>query len=471
MSWETVIGLEVHCQLQTAEKLFCGCPTRFGAPPNANTCPVCLGHPGVLPVLNDEAVDLALRVGLAVGCVVNARSVFARKHYFYPDLPKGYQTTQYEQPILEHGHLDVGGLRVNIVRVHMEEDAGKSLHEAPGATHVDLNRAGTPLVEVVTAPDLRSSDAAVAYLKALHALVRAVGACDGNMEHGSFRCDANVSVRRPGAPLGTRTELKNLNTFKGVQRAIDYEVERQIDVLEAGGAVEQETRLWDDASGRTRAMRSKEDAHDYRYFPDPDLPPLDVTPERIAAVRAALPELPAARRARFVDTLGLSEYDAGVLVSDHRLAEYYEAAVSAHPSPKALCNWVTNELLRRVDDIADAPPAADLGRLVALIEDGTISGRIAKTVFDAMLDGEGAPDAIVSARSLKQLTDDGAVEAAVRSVVDAHPEQVAQFRAGKTKVKGFFVGQVMRATGGKANPGTVNEILDRLLSPSPPGDA
>ena len=289
MSWETVIGLEVHCQLQTAEKLFCGCPTRFGAPPNANTCPVCLGHPGVLPVLNDEAVDLALRVGLAVGCVVNARSVFARKHYFYPDLPKGYQTTQYEQPILEHGHLDVGGLRVNIVRVHMEEDAGKSLHEAPGATHVDLNRAGTPLVEVVTAPDLRSSDAAVAYLKALHALVRAVGACDGNMEHGSFRCDANVSVRRPGAPLGTRTELKNLNTFKGVQRAIDYEVERQIDVLEAGGAVEQETRLWDDASGRTRAMRSKEDAHDYRYFPDPDLPPLDVTPERIAAVGGAGP--------------------------------------------------------------------------------------------------------------------------------------------------------------------------------------
>lgn len=466
MSWETVIGLEVHCQLQTAEKLFCGCPTAFGAPPNANTCPICLGHPGVLPVLNDRAVELAIRVGVATDCTVNPRSVFARKHYFYPDLPKGYQITQYERPLLEHGHLDIHAAapkRVRILRIHMEEDAGKSQHEASGATHVDLNRAGTPLVEIVTDPDLRSSTEAVAYLKMLHALVRAIGACDGNMEEGSFRCDANVSVRRPGAPLGTRTELKNLNTFKGVQRAIDYEVERQTDVVEAGGEVVQETRLWDDAAGRTRAMRSKEDAHDYRYFPEPDLPPLDVPATRVEAIRAALPELPAARLVRFVNVLGLSDYDAGVLVAERDLADYYEAAVAAHPNPKALSNWVTTELLGRLDSIADAPPAADLGRLVALIDDETISGRLAKTVFDAMMAGEGTPDAIVEARGLRQVTDSGAIEAVVREIVEANPDQVAQLRAGKTKVRGYFVGQVMRATRGKANPKLVNEVLDRLL--------
>ena len=464
MSWETVIGLEVHCQLQTAEKLFCGCPTTFGAEPNTHTCPVCLGHPGVLPVTNDRAVELALRVGLAVGCEVNRHSVFARKHYFYPDLPKAYQITQYEQPILEHGHLDIEARRVRILRIHMEEDAGKSLHEAPGATHVDLNRAGTPLVEVVSEPDMRSSAEAVEYLKSLHALVRALDACDGNLEEGSFRCDANVSVRRPGAPLGTRTELKNLNTFKGVQRAIDYEVERQTDLLEAGGEVVQETRLWDDAAGKTRAMRSKEDAHDYRYFPDPDLPPLELSEARVEAIRSALPELPAARKRRFVEGLGLSAYDAGVLVAERTLADYYEAAVAAHDNPKALSNWVTTELLGRVDDLSAAPPPQDLGRLVALIDDQTISGRIAKTVFEGMLAGEGTPDAIVAARGLKQVTDEGAIEAAVRAVVEAHPEQLAQFRDGKTKVRGFFVGRVMRATQGKANPQQVNAILDRLLA-------
>ena len=467
--WETVVGLEVHCQLLTDEKLFCGCPSAFGAAPNAHTCPICLGLPGVLPVLNGRAVDLALRVGLAIGCTVNRHSVFARKHYFYPDLPKGYQITQYERPVLEHGllEIDVDGSsrRIRVLRIHMEEDAGKSVHGAAGGTLVDLNRAGHPLVEIVSEPDLRSPAEAVAYLKELHALVRALGVCDGNMEEGSFRCDANVSVRRPGAPLGVRTEVKNLNTFKGVQRSIAYEAERHVDVLEAGGVVEQETRLWDDAVGRTRTMRGKEDAHDYRYFPEPDLPPLQITVDRVEAARAALPELPRARRERFVADLGLSDYDAGVLCGDRALADYFEAAVAAHPDPKAACAWITTELLGRVgvEALASAPPPEQVGRLLALVADATISGRIAKTVFAAMLDGEGDPDTVVEARGLKQVTDTGAIEAAVQAVLEAHPDQVAQFRAGRTKVKGFFVGRVMRETRGKANPAQVNQLLDRLL--------
>ncbi len=464
--FETVIGLEVHCQLQTDEKLFCGCPTTFGAAPNANTCPVCLGLPGVLPVLNDRAVELAVRVGVALDCVVNERSVFARKHYFYPDLPKGYQITQYEAPLLEHGHLDIDARRVDIVRIHMEEDAGKSMHGEAGATLVDLNRAGTPLVEIVSAPDIRSSAEAVEYLKALHAIVRAIGASDGNMEEGSFRCDANVSIRRPGAPLGVRTELKNLNTFKGVQRAIDYEVERQTDVLEGGGQVVQETRLWDDAAGRTRSMRSKEDAHDYRYFPEPDLPPLRVAPGRVEAARAALPELPRARRSRFVDELGLSEYDAGVLCAEVALANYFEAAVAAHGNPKGVCNWLTSELLGRIpaERIAEAPPPEDLAALVARIDDATISGRIAKAVFEGMLAGQGSPDAVIEARGLRQVSDTAAIQREVRAVLDANPEQLAQLKGGKAKVRGFFVGQVMKATRGQANPKLVNEILDELVN-------
>ncbi len=465
MSWEVVIGLEVHCQLRTAEKLFCGCPTRYGAEINAHTCPVCLGLPGVLPVLNRQAVELALRVGLALDCEINARSVFSRKHYFYPDLPKGYQITQFALPLLGAGHLDIEARRVGITRIHMEEDAGKSLHDEPGVTRVDLNRAGTPLVEIVSEPDLRSAEEAVDYLKALHAIVKTIGACDGNMEEGSFRCDANVSVRRPGEPLGTRAELKNLNTFKGVQRAITFEVRRQTDLIEDGGVVVQETRLWDDDAGVSRSMRSKEDAHDYRYFPEPDLPPLLVDAAWIERVRGALTELPRARRARF-EALGLSAKDAGVLVAEVALADYFEAALAVHPEPRAVCNWLTSELLGRLsaEALDRAPPAADTGRLLALIGEGTISGRIAKQVFDAMLAGEGSPEAIVEAKGLRQVSDTGALEAACREVIAANPSQLEQFRSGKTRVKGFFVGQVMKATRGQANPQLVNQLLDRLLA-------
>jgi aspartyl-tRNA(Asn)/glutamyl-tRNA(Gln) amidotransferase subunit B len=470
--YEPVIGLEVHCQLLTDEKLFCGCPTRFGAEINAQTCPICLGMPGVLPVLNPQAVDYALKAGLALGCTVNRRSHFARKHYFYPDLPKGYQITQYEIPVLEHGRLefDVDGVTISagIHRIHMEEDAGKSLHADTGSTLVDLNRAGVPLVEIVGEPDLRSVDQAVAYLKALHAIVRYLGICDGNMEEGSFRCDANVSVRPVGQQaFGTRVEIKNMNTFKGIHRALTFEVERQIAVNEDGGTIVQETRLWDDAAGRTRAMRSKEEAHDYRYFPEPDLPPLDVSEARVAEIRATLPELPRARRQRFESAFGLSAYDAGVLTSERALADYFEAAVAAHADPKNLCNWLTTELLGRVpaDRIGESPIAPQaLARLVALIGEGTISGRIAKDVFEAMFAGEGTPDEIVSKRGLVQVSDAAAIEAVVREVIAKNPGQVEQFRSGKAALKGYFVGQVMKAMGGKANPKLTNEIVDRLLA-------
>lgn len=470
--YEPVIGLEVHCQLLTDEKLFCGCPARFGAEVNAHTCPICLGMPGVLPVLNPQAVDFALRAGLALGCRVNLRSRFARKHYFYPDLPKGYQITQYELPILEHGALtfDVDGepRTAGIRRIHLEEDAGKSTHAETGSTLVDLNRAGVPLIEIVSEPDLRSVDEAVAYLKTLHAIVRYLGICDGNMEEGSFRCDANVSVRPVGARrFGTRTEIKNMNTFKGVHRAIAHEIERQIAVIEDGGEVVQETRLWDDAAGRTRAMRSKEEAHDYRYFPEPDMPPLEVDRARVDRVAAALPELPRDRRLRFEREYGLSPYDAGVLTAERALADYFEAAARAHGDAKAVANWIGSELLARVpaDRVEEAPVRPEaLARLLGLIDDGTISGRIAKQVFEAMLAGEGTPDEIVEKRGLKQVTDAGAIERVVREVLANHPKQVEQFRAGKTAVKGFFVGQVMKATRGKANPQLANEILDRLLA-------
>ncbi|MCK6574450.1 Asp-tRNA(Asn)/Glu-tRNA(Gln) amidotransferase subunit GatB [Myxococcota bacterium] len=473
LTWEAVIGLEVHCQLLVPQKLFCGCPTTFGGVPNARTCPVCLGLPGALPVLSREAVACALRVGAALECVTRATSIFARKHYFYPDLPKGYQITQYEAPLLEFGGLDIdtatGVRRIGIRRIHMEEDAGKSIHTDAG-TLVDLNRAGVPLVEIVSDPDLRSADEAVAYLKALHEIVRFIGVCDGNMEEGSFRCDANVSIRPAGSPvLGTRTELKNLNTFKGVHRAIEYEIARHAHVLEEGGAVVQETRLWDDAAGRTRAMRGKEDAHDYRYFPEPDLPPLRVDADEIAAARASLPPLPAEIRRRYVEELGLTAYDAGVLTSEPALVRWYETALTHHRNAKGLCNWLTTELLGRVavGELETCPVTpAGLAELVALIDDGTISGKIAKTVFDGMFESGESPGTLVETRGLRQVTDTAAIEAAVREVLEANPTQLAQFRAGKVTVRGFFVGQIMRRTGGTLNPARVNEVLDRLLAPT-----
>ncbi len=470
--WEAVIGLEVHCQLSTHEKLFCGCPTTFGAAPNVQTCPVCLGMPGVLPVLNAQAVEMALRAGLALDCEIRAHSVFARKHYFYPDLPKGYQITQYELPLLEWGRLTIdveGATRdVTLLRIHMEEDAGKSTHLETGATLVDLNRAGVPLIEIVSEPEMHTPDEAVAYLKGLHEVVRFLGICDGNMEEGSFRCDANVSVRRRGETrLGTRTELKNLNTFRGVHRAIAYEIERHIDLIEDGGAVVQETRLWDEGAGRSRAMRGKEDAQDYRYFPEPDLPPLRVEDTQVEALRHTQRELPRAMRARFTADWGLSAYDAGVLTGEPVIAAYFETALAAHRNPKGVSNWLTSELLGRVApselETCKVPPAA-LARLVALIDDATLSGKLAKTVFERMLETGAAPDAIVDAEGLRQVTDVGAIEAVVRQVLEANPGQVAQYRAGKTTVKGFFVGQVMRQSGGKANPGVVNTLIDKLLS-------
>ena len=470
--FEIVIGLEVHCQLDTREKLFCGCPTTFGAAPNEQTCPICLGMPGTLPVLNAQAVELALRAGLALDCAPQLTSVFSRKHYFYPDLPKGYQITQYDQPIFGLGHLDIKvdnqpARRIAITRIHMEEDAGKSLHGGSGGTRIDLNRAGIPLIEIVSEPEMRSADEAVAYLRALHGVVRWVGVCDGNLEQGSFRCDANVSVRPRGqAELGTRTEIKNMNTFKGAHRAISYEAQRQIDVIKAGGSIVQETRLWDESASRTRSMRSKEDAHDYRYLPEPDLPPLRLEDTQISSIHRGLPELPQARRSRFKREYKLSEYDAAVLTSEREIAEYFEAALAIHRAPKVTCNWITSELLGRLEgSIGDAPVSpTDLAGLLARIDDGTISGKIAKTVFNAMMNGEGTADEIIKAKGLRQVTDASAIDAVCRDVLANNPAQVAQFRAGKIQLKGFFVGQVMKAMRGQASPQVVNQTLDTLLT-------
>ena len=468
--WETVIGLEVHCQLATRSKLFSGASTAFGAEPNTQACAVDLALPGVLPVLNREAVAMAIKFGLAIGAQIAPRSVFARKNYFYPDLPKGYQISQYELPIVARGHLDIAvdgvNKRIGITRAHLEEDAGKSLHEGfHGESGIDLNRAGTPLIEIVSEPDLRSAAEAVAYLKKLHALVRYLEISDANMQEGSFRCDANVSVRRRGEErLGTRAELKNINSFRFVERAINVEVERQIELIESGGRVVQETRLYDADRNETRAMRGKEEANDYRYFPDPDLLPVDVSEAWVEELRATLPELPDAKRARLAQAFGLSEYDAGLLTAEREVADYFEAALAAGAEPKLAANWINGELtaaLNRDDlPISAAPigPAA-LAGLLARIADATISGKIAKDVFAAMWLGEGESDAIIAARGLKQITDSGAIEAAVDAVLAANPEQVEQLKAGKDKVLGFLVGQVMKATGGKANPAQVNALL------------
>jgi aspartyl-tRNA(Asn)/glutamyl-tRNA(Gln) amidotransferase subunit B len=460
--WEVVIGLECHVQLATRSKLFSASSTAFGGPPNSQTDPPVLGLPGALPVLNQRAVELAARFGVAVGATVRPRSRSARKHYFYPDLPKGYQISQYDEPIVEGGHIDVGARRVRLIRAHLEEDAGKNVHQQGGSLSlVDLNRAGVPLLEVVTHPDLRSAEEAAEYMKALRQLVRWLGISDGNMEEGSLRCDANVSLRRPGATeYGTRTELKNINSFKFVLRAIEHEVWRQSKILDEGGRVVQETRLWDADRGTSLAMRSKEEAHDYRYFPDPDLPPLEVPAELVARVRGELPELPAARRARFVSQYGLGDADARVLTDERDLSEYYEAAARG-ADPKKVSSWVQTEVLRVG---MDKVPAAHLGELVRLIDDGTISGKIAKEVFAKMVAGGEAPRAIVEREGLVQVTDSAAIEAATRAVVEAHPKQAEQVRAGKTAVLGFLVGQVMKATGGKANPALVNDLLRKILT-------
>ncbi|WP_205617205.1 Asp-tRNA(Asn)/Glu-tRNA(Gln) amidotransferase subunit GatB [Pelomicrobium methylotrophicum] len=477
--WEVVIGLEVHAQLSTRSKIFSGASTAFGAAPNTQACAVDIALPGVLPVLNRGAVERAIRFGLAVNGRINRRSVFARKNYFYPDLPKGYQISQYELPIIVGGEIpiQVNGSEkvVRLTRAHLEEDAGKSLHEDfHGMTGIDLNRAGTPLLEIVSEPDLCSSEEAVAYAKALHSLVRWIDICDGNMQEGSFRCDANVSVRRVGdKALGTRCEIKNLNSFRFLERAIDYEVERQIEILEDGGRIVQETRLFDPETGQTRSMRTKEEAHDYRYFPDPDLPPLVVSEEWIEQVRSTLPELPQAKRSRYQREFGLSAYDAGVLTATKEMAAYFEALVAQLPQEPKLCaNWVMGELagwLNREGLEIGASPISP-GQLAGLLRrllDGTLSGKLAKEVFEAMARGEArgedAADRIIDARGLRQISDSGELERVVEAIIAANPEQVAQYRAGKEKVFAYFVGQAMKATRGKANPAQLNEILKRKL--------
>jgi aspartyl-tRNA(Asn)/glutamyl-tRNA(Gln) amidotransferase subunit B len=474
--WEAVIGLEVHCQLLTKSKIFSGAATVYGAEPNTQADAVTLGLPGVLPVLNGDALQMAVKFGLAIGAQIAERCVFARKHYFYPDLPKGYQISQYELPIVHHGQLtiDLGEGQtktIGITRAHMEEDAGKSLHENfSGATGIDLNRAGTPLIEIVSEPDIRSSHEAVAYLKKLHQLVVYLGICDGNMQEGSFRCDANVSVRRVGtSKFGTRTETKNINSFRYVEKAIEFEIARQIDVIESGGKIVQETRLFNPDTGETRTMRTKEDANDYRYFPDPDLLPVVVTTADQERIRASMPELPEAKKARFVTQYALPAYDAGVLTGEKALADYYEAVVAAAKADAKLCaNWVTTDLLGALNklskDIATSPiSSAQLAGLVARIADKTISGKIAKDVFEAMLAGEGDADAIIKARGLVQITDESAIVKAIEDVMAKNPGQLADYRSGKDKLFGFFVGQVMKATQGKANPDAVNRLLKEKL--------
>jgi len=476
-TWETVIGLEIHAQLATNSKIFSASATAYGAPPNAQANLVDLGYPGVLPVLNQAAVAMAVKFGLAVSADVTPLSVFARKNYFYPDLPKGYQISQYELPIVAGGHMDVvlddgTTKRIGITRAHLEEDAGKSMHEGLGAfSGIDLNRAGTPLIEIVSEPDMRSAREAVAYLKKIHTLVRYLEICDGNMQEGSFRCDANVSVRRTGAEkFGTRAEIKNLNSFRFVEKAIHFEVARQIDIIESGGKVLQETRLYDPDKGETRSMRSKEEANDYRYFPDPDLLPVAVDEAFIAAIRATLPELPDEKAARFVAAFGLSPYDAGVLTASRELGNYYEAVVREIPQdPKLAANWVMGELaaaLNRdgVDIGASQLTASRVAGLLKRIADGTISGKIAKEVFEAMWTGGADADSVIAEKGLRQISDPAAIEKAIDEVMAKSPGQLADYRAGKDKLFGYFVGQVMKATGGKANPAQLNELLKKKLA-------
>ena len=477
MEFEAVIGLEIHAQLLTASKIFCGCSAAFGAEPNTHICPVCLGLPGALPVLNRAAVDHAIRAALALGCAVQPRSVFARKNYFYPDLPKGYQISQYELPLATGGLVEFssGGpvRRVGITRVHIEEDAGKLLHEgfvdADRKSYVDYNRSGVPLIEIVSEPDLRSASDAAEFFTRLRAMLVWLGVNDGNMEEGSLRCDANVSVRPRGqAALGTKAEVKNLNSFRFLQKALEHEIARQIEVVSDGGRVAQETRLWDASAGRTVSMRSKEEAHDYRYFPEPDLPLVILDAERIDRIRAAMPELPDARRRRFVAALGLPEYDAGQLTQSRDVADYFEATVAAGAPAKAASNWIMGELARALNEhgasIASSPiDPARLAGLIALIDKGTLSGSMAKGVFETMYASTRTADDIAAAEGLAQIDDEAQLAALIAEVLAAHPDPVAQFRGGKTSAFGFLVGKVMKAAGGKANPKRVNDLLRRAL--------
>ncbi len=473
--YEVVIGFETHAQLSTASKIFSRAPTAFGAEPNTQACAVDLALPGTLPVMNVGAVERAIQLGLAIGSHIAPRSIFARKNYFYPDLPKGYQISQFEIPVVQGGeisfYLGEEKKTVRLVRAHLEEDAGKSLHEDfIGQSGIDLNRAGTPLLEIVTEPDIRSSEEAVAYAKELHKIVTWIGICDGNMQEGSFRCDANVSVRKPGQPLGTRREIKNLNSFKFMQQAIDYEVRWQIEQIEDGHAIQQATVLFDPDTGETRAMRTKEDAADYRYFPDPDLPPLVIAPEWIERVKAGLPELPRAMAARFVADYGLPEYDATTLTQSKAMAAYFEAVAQACKQPKLASNWIMGEVSRRLnaDEVGieqAAVSAAQLGALITRINDGTISNNAARQVFDALWTGEGQDvDAVIEAKGLKQMNDSGALEKIIDEVIAANPDNGAQFKAGKDKAFNALVGQVMKASKGKANPQQVNDLLRSKLA-------
>jgi aspartyl-tRNA(Asn)/glutamyl-tRNA(Gln) amidotransferase subunit B len=479
MKYEAVIGLEVHAQLLTKSKIFCGCSTKFGEAPNHNTCPVCAGFPGVLPVLNKKVVEFALRAGLAMGCKIASYSRLARKNYFYPDLPKGYQISQYELPICNNGYIDINlqgtTKRVRLTRIHIEEDAGKNIHHADDdSSLVDLNRAGVPLIEIVSEPDIRNAAEAGNYLKSLRAILQYLEVCDGNMEEGSFRCDANISVRRIGTEtLGTKVEIKNLNSFKAIEKALEYETERQIDTLSEGGTVVQETRLWDENNQQTRSMRSKESAHDYRYFPDPDLLPINLGEALIQKIYSDLPELPDTRRMRFMSQYGLPAYDAELLTSRRDVAEYFEAAITIHPNAKALSNWIMGDLFhllkeRKLDErlrIENWPlQATQLAELVQLIDQGEISGTIAKMVFDALIDTNHSPQVIITQRGLEQVSDAASIERSVDQVLTSHAKQVAAYRGGNDKIFGFLVGQVMKESKGKANPQKVNEILKAKLS-------
>ena len=479
-AWETVIGLEIHAQLATSSKIFSGASTAFGAEPNTQACPVDLGFPGVLPVLNAEVVNMAVKFGVAIGAEITPLSVFARKNYFYPDLPKGYQISQFELPIVGKGELSISpeeGVNkiIGITRAHLEEDAGKSVHdEFPEQTGIDLNRAGTPLLEIVSDPDMRSAKEAVAYARKIHTLVQYLEICDGNMQEGSFRCDANVSVRPAGQEeLGTRAELKNINSFRFLERAINFEIERQIDLIEEGGTVIQETRLYDADKNETRSMRSKEEANDYRYFPDPDLLPVEVTADDIERIKAALPELPEQKRIRYIEQFGLSEYNAEQLSASRETAEYFEQALKqGEGQASQLANWILGDLagaLNRGDTEIQQSPVNPgmLAGLLRRVADSTISGKIAKQVFEAMWQGEGSADQIIDARGLKQITDSSAIEGLIDEVISENPDQVEQFRAGKEKVLGFFVGQVMKRSKGQANPGQVNQMLRARLKGTP----